>query len=405
MTAAMLAIFFILLSFAYQTRVPFEVLLYSQCYTSLGVLITVVFAIRKIERDAKQAGRETLMDGIFAHGTQSILLMDENGLIKLVNPFAQKIFGFDDAEMQGKYLGDLTPELKLNELSKLARAENGLRVDSIAKRRDGTIFPVEVTVNMYASRGIYYLVVFVIDITHRKEQEEALKSQKRSLEEVNSELETFSYSVSHDLRAPLRAVGGYAKMLEEDYNDVLDQKGKRLITVIQESASKMGLLIDELLQFSRLGRKELTKTVVDMKAIAETALYELNKSVQHSAEITIQTFHPALADASLMSHVWANLLSNAIKYSSKTESPRIEIKSEERDGKIIYSIKDNGVGFDMQYSHKLFGVFQRLHTSDEFEGTGVGLATAQRIIEKHGGKIWADGKVGVGATFYFFLEA
>ena len=223
------------------------------------------------------------------------------------------------------------------------------------------------------------------------------------LERANKELESFSYSVAHDLRSPLRGILGYANMLQEDYDALLDPEGRRLLGEVQYNAKKMGQLIDELLTFSKIGRKEVNKTPVDMNQLMTESLAELEKNQQHHATITMLSLHNVMADASLLKHVVMNLLSNAVKYSSKNVNATIEIKSELLDGNVIYSVKDNGVGFDMQFANKLFGVFQRLHTDDEFEGTGVGLAIAQRIIHKHSGKIWADAEEGKGATFFFSL--
>ncbi len=223
------------------------------------------------------------------------------------------------------------------------------------------------------------------------------------LESANRELESFSYSVSHDLRAPLRAVNGYARILEEDYNSLFDAEGKRLLGEVQNNAKKMGTLIDDLLSFSRLGRKEIKKTNVDMNVLTEAVLIEIGQAVPHHATIKFGHLLPLKADHALMERVMTNLLSNAIKYSSKKEYPAVEIVSKKEGDQIIYSIKDNGVGFDMQYGHKLFGVFQRLHSTEEFPGTGVGLAIVQRIVHKHEGRIWAEGKEGAGATFFFSM--
>ena len=205
------------------------------------------------------------------------------------------------------------------------------------------------------------------------------------------------------MRAPLRAVNGFAIILEEGYSDVLDSEGKRLLKIIQENANKMGVLIDDLLAFSRLGKKDINSSIIDMAAQAKNALYDLKMVTKFKAEVKISNLHPVLADTTLMNQVWMNLLSNAVKYSSKNESPVITIKSAKKNGEVVYSVADNGVGFDMKYAHKLFGVFQRLHDEADFEGTGVGLALVQRIVNKHGGKIWAKGKEGEGATFYFSM--
>ena len=382
-----------------------EAYLYSRFYASGGVFLIAWLVFRPFWQESRANADRALMEGVFSYGTQSILLIDEDGCICLVNPFAEKVFHYPEGGMNGKRIEELTPEITLAQLISGLSGAAPNRFDSIAKRSDGSEFSIEMTVNPFRSGSKSYFVAFVVDITHRIAQEEALRVQKKSLEEVNAELEAFSYSVSHDLRAPLRAVSGFARMLEEDSGDSLDDEGKRLLKVIQASAGKMGLLIDELLQFSRLGKKALIETRVDMTAAAENALFELAKSAPHSAKITVQPLHPALADASLVVHIWANLISNAIKYSSKVANPTITIRSEEDSaGRIVYSVQDNGVGFDMRYYHKLFGVFQRLHSAEEFEGTGVGLATAQRIIEKHGGRIWAEGAIGEGARFYFTLQ-
>ncbi len=239
-------------------------------------------------------------------------------------------------------------------------------------------------------------LVLIRDITKRKIAEEDLLA-------ANKELESFSYSVSHDLRAPLRAVNGYARMLEEDYGSLFNKEGKRLLGEVQQNAMKMGTLIDDLLDFSRLGRKEVKRSKVNMNELIEGVLSEIRQSIPHHAVIKFNDLEPIMADYSLIKHVIINLLSNAIKYSSKKEKPVVEIASKKENGEVIYSIKDNGAGFDMQYVNKLFGVFQRLHSSEEFPGTGVGLAIVHRIIQKHDGKIWAESKVNKGATFFFSL--
>ena len=233
--------------------------------------------------------------------------------------------------------------------------------------------------------------------------EKMVIERTRELEVANHELESFSYSVSHDLRAPLRIVSGYATILHEEYHNVLDEEGRRLLSIVQGSAKRMGVLIDDLLAFSRLGRNQLTKTNVSMNSIVNLAVNELSGLSANKISIEINDILPTFADYSLMSQVWMNLVSNAIKYSAHKTDPLITISSKQYETQIVYSISDNGVGFDMQYAHKLFGVFQRLHDADEFEGTGVGLALVQRIIKKHGGEIWAKAEIGKGAVFSFSL--
>ncbi len=253
----------------------------------------------------------------------------------------------------------------------------------------------------------YQYVAIRADITQRKQAEEEIMILNEELEkrvqERTEEMESFSYSVSHDLRAPLRAINGYANILEEDYNDRLDEEGKRLLKEVQQNARKMGVLIDDLLAFSRLGRKEIERSAIDMNRLAKQAIKETELASRHHASIKLWPLLPAKGDPALLQNVLNNLVSNAVKYSGKNEKPFIEIRSKRGNGELIYSVKDNGVGFDMLYEGKLFGVFQRLHSADEFPGTGVGLAMAKRIISKHKGRIWAQGKLNEGATFYFSL--
>jgi signal transduction histidine kinase len=233
--------------------------------------------------------------------------------------------------------------------------------------------------------------------------EEKVEERTLELQAINSELESFSYSISHDLRAPLRAVNGYAEMLHEDYYPVLDDEAKRIITSIQYNATRMGVLIDDLLAFSRLGRKEVQKSRIDMNLLTQNVLAEIERTIPHHATIKVGQLDTVKADPDLIFQVMFNLIANAIKYSSKKEHPLVEIFSERTKEAVVFSVRDNGAGFEMQYSDKLFGVFQRLHRTKEFEGTGVGLAIVKRIIAKHGGQVGAQGEVGKGALFYFTL--
>lgn len=247
------------------------------------------------------------------------------------------------------------------------------------------------------------LVSFFVDITKIIEQQAIIEQHAQQLEAVNKELEAFSYSVSHDLRAPLRAIDGYTQTLEEDFFSLFNDEGKRMLTAIKRNAKKMGNLIDDLLAFAKLGKKAVTKTEIDMNGLFQEVLLDLKQATQHKAEITIGTLHPVKGDYTLLKQVVVNLLSNAVKYSSKKDKPVIEITSEIINNDVQYKVKDNGQGFDMKYVDKLFGVFQRLHSNEEFEGTGVGLAIVQRIINKHGGSVNASAELGKGATIGFKL--
>ncbi len=232
--------------------------------------------------------------------------------------------------------------------------------------------------------------------------ERKIVERTAQLEFANKELESFSYSVAHDLRAPLRAVSGYTAMLREDYGKKLDEEGIRLLSEIEYNGNRMSTLIDDLLKFSKLGRKEVRKSVVDMKELISDVV---KKMPVGNARIIFGKLHPVFGDMSLLRHVIENLLSNAVKYSSRKSDPEVTIASVMNHDIVTYSITDNGVGFDMKYVEGLFGVFKRLHTNEDFEGTGVGLAIVQRIIQRHGGKIWPHARVNEGATFFFTLPA
>lgn len=232
---------------------------------------------------------------------------------------------------------------------------------------------------------------------------EHLQEQSTELLAANSELESFSYSVSHDLRAPLRAIDGFALMLEEDYAAALNDDAKRLLSVIRTNSRKMGALIDDLLTLSRIGRQEIGQSSVAMHQVAEEAIREATDAGGTRAQIELKQLPAVRGDRTLLRQVWANLISNALKYTSRVTQPRIEVSGYREAAEIIYRVQDNGAGFDMRYYDKLFGVFQRLHRDDEFPGTGIGLAIVQRVVRRHRGRVWAEGKVNGGATFYFAL--
>jgi PAS domain S-box-containing protein len=285
------------------------------------------------------------------------------------------------------------------------------------KRKNGEIFPVAISLTVIGFEEDQPVMhVIWQDISDRKLAEEELIKYHQQLEElveertneltaVNKELEAFSFSVSHDLRAPLRSIDGFSQALLEDYANTLDDAGHDYLQRIRTAAQRMGQLIDALLDLSRVTRRELQKETVDLSAIAQDTLKDLqHNDAERQVDCIIQPDVRAKGDKSLLRIVLANMLGNAWKYTSKNPQAQIEFGCKSENGETIYFIRDNGAGFDMDFADKLFGAFQRMHRDEEFPGTGVGLATVSRIINKHGGRIWAESAPGKGATFYFTLD-
>jgi PAS domain S-box-containing protein len=353
---------------------------------------------------------------VVKQSNDAIYIHDHEGRIISWNEGAEKIYGYSESEALQMKIWNIIPDYLENQMEKLlGNILKGEKIQALETKRitkHGKMIDVlfSAAVTIEPGYDLKSIAITERDITEQKLADEQirqlnadLKSNIMQLEATNNELESFSYSVSHDLRAPLRALDGYSKMIEEDYSKELDSEAKRLLGNIQSNARRMGILIDDLLAFSRLGRKEIQRSRVDVQRMVESVLTEISHSAKVIAKVTISELPEAEADHGLLQQVWVNLISNAIKYSAKKELPEIEIGSTHSGHETIYFIKDNGSGFDMKYADKLFGVFQRLHNPNEFEGTGVGLAIVHRIITKHGGRIWADAKKNEGAVFYFTL--
>lgn len=278
------------------------------------------------------------------------------------------------------------------------------------RAKDGSYYWVDTTIVPFLNEDgkPRQYVAIRADITERKAAEDKIRELNTELErrvvERTAELEAFSYSISHDLRAPLRAMGGFARMVHEDYAALLPDEAAHKLERIHVNAMKMGQLIDGLLNFSRLGRQPLNKCRVSPTLIVSRVLEELQmERTGRNVEITTGVLPACQADPTLLQQVYMNLLSNALKYTRQRDPAQIDIGSGNAGGQCTYFIRDNGAGFKMEFAHKLFGVFQRLHRADQFEGTGVGLAIVQRIIQRHGGRIWAEAEPEKGATFYFTL--
>lgn len=275
--------------------------------------------------------------------------------------------------------------------------------------------PIYVHLTGIATENRELYLVTMVDITERKKAEQEIKEmnlylekrvQERTAEltEANKELEAFTYSVSHDLRAPLRAIEGFINILKTDYLNLFDENGIKVCKTIFDNTKKMGQLIDDLLTFSRIGKNELSFSSFNMINVINSSCQDIiNDEIRNKIQLKIGNMPIVNGDRSMFKQVWSNLISNAVKYTSKKEFPQIEISCIQKKDEYVFAIKDNGIGFDMRYISKLFGVFQRLHCMKDFEGTGVGLAIVQRIIQRHGGRIWADAEVDKGANFYFTI--
>ncbi|THU39252.1 response regulator [Niastella caeni] len=324
-----------------------------------------------------------------------------------VNDAVHSLLGYTANEMKGSSLLDYVSEEdrpKIKQLAKEYQPIFSFETLFYTKTREPRYFSWNIVHkhNLWFANGR--------DITRQKKADFEINQLNLNLERnvaqlqlTNRELESFSYSVSHDLRAPLRSINGYAQMIQDDHAHQFNDEAKRMLNVIRNNAKKMGILIDDLLAFSRMGRKEISRLPIEFNKLVEPIIADLKQTAPDKIHIIVHPLHNTQGDPALLSQVYMNLVSNAIKYSAKKEKPEVEIGSEEKEDEFVYYVKDNGAGFDMQYAHKLFGVFQRLHSNEEFEGTGVGLAIVQRIVVKHGGKVWAEAKIEEGATFYFSL--
>jgi len=374
-----------------------------------------VEALRKSEERTRSI-LETALD--------AIVVMDTNGVVHEWNPAAERMFGYTRAQAVGQPLAELIVPPYLRDLhrSGLARylvsGEGPMlnqRIETMAVRANGSEFPVEVAITVSKSNGGSMFTGYISDITERKraaeqiqqlntELEQRVQKRTQQLESANKELEAFSYSVSHDLRAPLRHINGFVEILQSMAGEKLDAESRGYLDTIAESARQMGKLIDDLLAFSRMGRTELRRVPVKLDAVLAEALRELRPETEgRDVRWTIGELPEVHGDPAMLRQVFINLVSNAIKYTRTRPVATIEIAATERAGEHVIAVRDNGVGFDNAYAHKLFGVFQRLHPAHEFEGTGIGLAIVRRVVARHGGQAWAEGAVDRGATFYFSL--
>jgi PAS domain S-box-containing protein len=378
------------------------------------------------ERKQFEEVRERLA-AVVESSEDAIISMTLNGTITAWNPGAERLFGYSPTEATRKPIRMIFPPERASEecdiLSRIGRGERVNHFETVRVRKDGEHIDVSTTISPIknSSGRIIGASKIARDITQRRFNERKIRELNDELElrvaqrtalllVANEELESFSYSVSHDLRAPLRHIGGFSKLLIEEFGPSLDPVARGYVERIQAGAHKMGVLVDELLNLARVGRHPLNLHPCELNALVTETLTILKPDIDingREVEWRIAELPVAECDCVLVKQVFQNLLANALKFTRPRAHAVIEVscKNKDEDGQTVFMVRDNGVGFSMKYVDKLFGVFQRLHNADQFEGTGIGLATVQRIVRKHGGRVWAEGETDRGAAFYFTLGA
>ncbi len=340
----------------------------------------------------------------------AIIGMTLDGIILNWNQSAERIFGYSAEEVKGRPISILIPPERFDEVPRiLERVKRGERVEhyeTVRRRKDGMLIDISMTISpTRAETGkITGASTIASDNTERKRAQQLLIQRTAELEAANKELEAFTYSVSHDLRTPLRHINGLSKILLEDFGPQMNPAAKEYLQRTHETAQYMGRLVDDLLDLARVGRQALTMEITGLNALVEEVIVHLRTEAQNrQIDWQVGPLPFVQCDPGLIKQVFANLLSNALKFTRPRERAVIEVGQMTVDGQPVIFVRDNGIGFDMRYADKMFGVFQRLHRQEDFEGTGVGLAIVERIIHKHAGRVWAEAEVEKGTTFYFTL--
>lgn len=367
---------------------------------------------RKLEEANARIEWETRRNRFFRLSIELLAISDYRGVFTQTNPTWQKVLGYGEAELHGHALREFIHEDDLaamdESITNILKAETPLYFENRFRARDGSYRWLGWTIAPFAAEGLLY--IFARDMTDRRERENEIRRLNGDLEQrtlslqlLNQELESFSYSLAHDLRTPLRSITAYSEMLLAGEAGELAAEGKRMVRIVQRNSGRMSQLMDDFLAFFRVARKDVKQDKIVMNAIAREAIASVSVDSKRVIDFRVGALPPARGDAAMVLQVLVNLVSNAVKFTSGRERAEIEIGAVPDKKPTVYFVKDNGVGFNMKYYSRLFGVFERLHRREEFEGTGIGLAIVQKIVQRHGGSVWAEAVVDGGATFFFTL--
>jgi PAS domain S-box-containing protein len=390
---------------------PIEIML-SPLDSTEGVLVTAAIRNIGVRKDAEKhlAQMESRYRGLLEAAPDAMVVVNPGGEIVLLNLQAEKQFGYRRDELLGQKVTNIIPDgFAARLIADDLRSEEdalaqqiGTGIELTGRRKDGGEFPIEIMLSPLDSAEGILVTAAIRDITERKRFESTLRDKNIELQTAVNELDAFSYSVSHDLRAPLRAIDGFSQILLKQYGPILSEEPREYLQLVRDNSRQMGHLVDDLLAFSRLGRTPLSKRQVPTETMVKQVLRDVGQQIEgRSVSVSVGHLPPIWGDGTLLKQVFVNLINNAFKYTRLRNDAAVEIGSRHTDGEQVFFVRDNGAGFDMQYADKLFGVFQRLHRAEEFEGTGVGLAIVQRIIQRHGGRVWAEAEIDKGATFFF----